>query len=178
MYISSGRARLLVAVFEHLEQYRERAEAKNTDLVDELIHGVKNIDAYTLLLYDAIKCLDNREYDIIERLYAFPPRTVGLTRDEVARNFNVTRERICQVEAKALQKIKRYLTKLNDEETPAVISALKIKKTKQLEHAKRAEEQGDHVSMDVYTHNYQVLDNAISKLKIQQDIHKWEEGTR
>lgn len=180
MYILKDRATecealLLTEVFEHLKKYRDRARANGSSVADELNNASsKDIGAYMRGLRDAVANLSNCECDIIERLYGFSPRTKGLTREEVARDYGVTRERIRQVEARALQKIKRYSTEFTDEERQSLISILKIEKGNQIVHANRAEEQGNHVSMEVYMHNWSVCDNAENKLKIQQDICKWQ----
>lgn len=177
--LTDGEACLLVAIFEHLKKYSERAETKGTSVADELSECTEDISQYAEAVRHAIaNCLDDREYEIILKRYGLPPYKKCSTREEVAQNFGVTRERIRQIEAKALQKIKRFLIKLNDEEVSAAISALKNERANQMVHASRAEEQGDYTSMDVYMHNWQACNNAASKLKIQQDIRKWERSAQ
>lgn len=174
--LTEGEARLLVAVFEHLKPYYERAKTKNTSVADELSECTEDINQYAEAVRHAIaNCLDDREYEIILKRYGLPPYKNCSTREEVAQNFGVMRERIRQVEAKALQKIKRFLINLNDEETSAAISALENERANQMVHASRAEEQGDYTSMDVYMHNCIACTNARNKLAIQQEIRKFKE---
>lgn len=54
------------------------------------------------------KCLSAREVKVITLRYGFD-NGYGKTLEEVGREFHVTRERIRQIEAKALLKIRRYM---------------------------------------------------------------------
>lgn len=173
-----GEARLLVAVFEHLGEYSERANANDTSVSDELSESTEDISVYVSALRHAMRnCLSDREREVIARRYELSPYKKCSTREEIARDFNVTRERIRQVEAKALRKIKRYMTELTDEETDKVVYNLQADVQEHLMDATRAYVAGDSVSEEVYDHYWTVGTNAINKLKIQQAIRKYREGT-
>ena len=51
-------------------------------------------------------CLDEREREIINLRFGIDDSQI-LTLDEIGKKFNLTRERIRQIEKKALKKIKR-----------------------------------------------------------------------
>lgn len=175
MYISKslltdGEACLLVAIFEHLKKYEKRAQANGTSVAIE-INNSSEFNAYTYkdVLVDVIANLNNHERKIIGKLYGLLS-CKRLSREEVAREFNVTRERIRQFEAKTLQKMKRYLTELTDEEEQTIIPLLDIAKIEQLVQANRAEEQGNIEAMGNYMNNYLICRGAIGKLRIRQDM--------
>lgn len=123
---TNGQANLLIAIFKHLRQYSEQAKANGTSVADELNNATtQDFDMYAILLDDALaNCLTNHEHELIARRYGLQPYTKCFTREEVARNFNVTYERIRQCEARSIQKIRRFMTELNDEETDKVICDL------------------------------------------------------
>lgn len=175
--LTDGEARLLVAVFEHLKPYDEQAKAKNTSVADEMNSaGGEIIRAYYGLLQEALVWwLDARERTIIELRYGLLNSGKCYTHEEIAPKFDVTRERICQIETLALCKIKRRITELNDRETAAAISLLDAKAQEHLEHAVGAKVQGDAVSGDVYMHNCIACTNARNKLAIQLEIRKFKE---
>lgn len=177
--LTEGEARLLVAVFGRLKPYYERAKAKGTSVADEMNNDDEEIfGTYQVLLRKELSySLTNREYKIIIRRYGLSADGKRHTLEEVSREFNVTRERIRQVEAKVLKKIKQRMTELNDEETDRAIYELRQAKEKQLMNSVRAHEQGDSVSDEVYTHNWAVCVDAINKLKIQKNIRKHRDGT-
>lgn len=171
--LTEGEARLLVAVFEHLRKYSERAKENDTSVSDELSECTEDISVYADALSDAMgNCLNDREYDVIAQRYELSPYKKCSTREEIARNFNVTRERIRQCEAKALKKIHQYMTELTDEEADKVIYNLQADVQEHLMDATRAYVAGDSVSEEVYDHYWTVGTNAINKLKIQQAIRK------
>lgn len=68
-------------------------------------------------LMDAVASLDPRSRRIVEARYLAEPDDL-LTLEELSHEFGVTRERIRQVEQKALQKLKRFLTR------PEVVAAV------------------------------------------------------
>lgn len=173
--LTDGEARLLVAVFEHLKPYDEQAKAKNTSVADEMNSaGGEIIRAYYGLLQEAlVSSLDARERTIIEQRYGLLNSGKCYTHEEIAPRFDITPDRIRQLEDRALRKIKRHMTELNDEETAAAISLLDAKAQEHLEHAVGAKVQGDAVSGDVYMHNCIACTNARNKLAIQQDIRKF-----
>lgn len=173
--LTEGEARLLVAVFEHLKPYYERAKTRHTSVADEM--STKTIlETYDELLDRALVVkLTKRERTIIEQRYGLSKGGKCYTHEEIAPKFDVTRERICQIETLALCKIKQYMTELNDEETAAAISLLDAKAQEHLEHAVGAKVQGDAVSGDVYMHNCIACTNARNKLAIQQEIRKFKE---
>ena len=57
----------------------------------------------------ALGCLTEREREVVEHRFGLKTG-FGKTLEEVGNEFNVTRERIRQIEAKALRKIKRSST--------------------------------------------------------------------
>lgn len=175
--LPEGEACLLVAVFEHLGEYSERANANDTSVSDELSESTEDISVYVSALRHAMRnCLSDREREVIARRYELSPYKKCSTREEIARDFNVTRERIRQIEARALQKIRRYMTEFNGEETNMIIRALEIQAQEELKNSAQAQEQGDSVSEEVYTHNWMVDTSVENKLKIQQAIRKYREG--
>lgn len=176
--LSEGEARLLVAVFEHLRKYSERAKENDTSVSDELSECTEDISVYVSALNHAIaNCLNDREREVIKRRYILSPYTECSTLEEIARNFNVTRERIRQVEAKALRKIKQHMTELDDEETYTVVYGLQADAQEHLTDAVRAHDAGDSALEEIYNHYWTVGTNAANKLKIQQAIRKYREGT-
>ncbi|MFU9937064.1 sigma factor-like helix-turn-helix DNA-binding protein [Fannyhessea vaginae] len=171
--LPEGEAHLLVAVFEHLRKYSERAKENDTSVSDELSECTEDISVYADALSDAMgNCLNDREYDVIAQRYELSPYKKCSTREEIARNFNVTRERIRQIEARAIKKIRRFMTEFNGEETNMIIRALEIQAQEELKNSAQAQEQGDSVSEEVYTHNWMVDTSVENKLKIQQAIRK------
>lgn len=176
--LPEGEAHLLVAVFEHLRKYSERAKENDTSVSDELSECTEDISVYADALNHAIaNCLNDREYDVIAQRYELSPYKKCSTREEIARNFNVTRERIRQVEAKALRKIKQHMTELDDEETYTVVYGLQADAQEHLTDAVRAHDAGDSALEEVYNHYWTVGTNAANKLKIQQAIRKYRERT-
>lgn len=173
--LKEGKARLLVAVFEHLKPYYERAKAKHTNVIDEM-YTEKIFDTYDALLDRAlIAKITEREWPIIKYRYGLSEHRDLHTLEETAREFNLTRERIRQIEASALRKIKQYMTELNDEEADVVIRLLAAKAQEHKGHVVGANLQNDAVSGDVYMHNCIACTNARNKLKIQQAIRKFKE---
>lgn len=160
--LSDGEARLLVAVFAHLRKYSERAKAKHTSVADEMDNADEEIfNVYYGLLEKAlIGRLSEREYKVIAQHYGIFPYAKPRTLEEVGRELNLTRERIRQVEAKALKKIHQYMTELTDEEADKVIYNLIA---------------GDSVPEEVYDHYWKVDTNAINKLEIQRRIRRHRE---
>lgn len=177
--LTEGEARLLVAVFDHLKPYYKQAKAKHTSVADEINNAGREIlSVYYGLLAKAPACsLTYREYIIIMKRFGISPYTRRSTLEEIGREFGVTRERIRQVEAKALKKIHQYMTELNDEETAKVVYNLQADVQEHLLDATRAYVAGDSVSEEVYDHYWTVGTNAANKLKIQQAIRKYREGT-
>lgn len=177
--LTEGEARLLVTVFDHLKPYGEQAKAKHTSVADEMNNADEKIRCtYQVLLRRELSYgLTNRENRIIIRRYGLSADGECHTLEEIAREFGVTRERIRQVEAKALKKIHQYMTELNDEETDKVVYNLQSDVQEHLMDATRAYVAGDSVSEEVYDHYWTVGTNAINKLKIQQAIRKYREGT-
>lgn len=173
--LTEGEARLLVAVFEHLKPYYEQAKANKASVVTEMNYADEGIfDVYYGLLEKAlIGRLSEREYKVIAQRYGIFPYAKPRTLEEVGREFGVTRERIRQVESKALKKIKQYMTELNDEETDKVVYNLQADVQEHLLDATRAYVAGDSVSEEVYDHYWTVGTNATNKLKIQQAIRKY-----
>lgn len=173
--LKEGKARLLVAVFEHLKPYYEQAKAKDTNVIDEM-YAEKIFDTYDALLDRAlIAKITEREWTIIKYRYGLSEHRNLHTLEETAREFSVTRERIRQAEASALSKIKQYMTELSDEETDVATSLLDHKAQECLGHAVGAKVQSDAVSGDVYTHKWMVHTDARNKLKIQQAMRKFKE---
>lgn len=172
--LPEGEACLLVAVFEHLGEYSERAKENDTSVSDELSERLEEISVYTDVLTHAMEiCLNDREYDVIAQRYELSPYTECSTLEEIARNFNVTRERIRQIEARALQKLRRFSTELNSTEARMATEALKAYKKGQYAQWMHAQENGDRGAGNAYVHNYRACVNAINKLKIQQAIRKY-----
>lgn len=175
--LTEGEARLLVAVFYHLKPYYERAKANGTSVADE----TKNDDGEIFNVYYGLfekaltGRLSEREYKIIAQRYGIFPYAKPRTLEEIGREFGVTRERIRQVEAKALKKIHQYMTELNDEETAKVVYNLQADVQEHLMDAARARVAEDSVSEEVYDHYWTVGTDAINKLKIQQNIRKHRE---
>lgn len=177
--LTEGEALLLATVFDHLKPYYEQAKANHTSVADEMNNANEKIlETYYGLLTKMLteNFLSEREYKIIMRRFGLSASGKRHTLEEVASQFNVTRERIRQVEAKALKKIKRYMTELTDEETNKVVYNLQADVQEHLMDATRACVAGDSVSEEVYDHYWTVGTNAINKLKIQQAIRKYREG--
>lgn len=175
--LTEGEARLLIAVFEHLKPYNEQAKAKNTSVADEMNSaGEKILNTYYFLLKRAMTVrLSVRERIIIKQRYGFLPHGKCYTREEIAPEFGVTRERIRQAEDKALTKIKQYMTELDEYETYMATCILEDKMQERLEHAMEAGDQGDTVSKNVYGHDWIVCTDVRNKLAIQQDIRRFKE---
>lgn len=175
--LTEGEARLLVAVFDHLKPYYEQSKAKLSIVANDMSNDqAPTLLAYYGLLQEALaSSLDARERTIIEQRYGLSKGGKCYTHEEIASKFDVTRERICQIETLALCKIKRRMTELHDEETAAAISLLDAKAQEHLEHAVGAKVQGDAVSGDVYMHNCIACTNARNKLAIQLEIRKFKE---
>lgn len=175
--LTEGEARLLVAVFDHLKPYYEQAKANKTSVADEMNNADEKIPGiYQVLLRRKLSYgLTNRENKIIIRRYGLSEDGHPRTLEEIGREFGVTRERIRQVEAKALKKIHQYMTELNDEETAKVVYNLQADVQEHLMDATRAYIAGDSVSEEVYDHYWTVGADAINKLKIQQAIRKHRE---
>lgn len=174
--LTEGEARLLVAVFDHLKPYYEQAKAKHTSVADEMNNADEEIlETYYGLLTKMLteSLLSEREYKIIIRRFGLSASGKRRTLEEVGREFGVTRERIRQVEAKALRKIRRYMTELNGEETDKVVYNLQADVQEHLLDATRACVAGDSVSEEVYDHYWTVGTDAINKLRIQQAIRKY-----
>lgn len=171
--LTEGEARLLAALFDHLKPYSEQVKNKRSVAVDD---GEEILETYYGLLQGALVwCLDARERTIIKYRYGLSKGGKCYTHEEIAPKFDVTRERICQIETLALRKIKQYMTELNDEETAVAISLLDAKAQEHLEHAVGAKGQRDAVSGDVYMHNCIACTNARNKLAIQLEIRKFKE---
>lgn len=172
--LTEGEARLLVAVFDHLKPYYEQAKANHTSVADEMNNADEKIPGiYQVLLRRKLSYgLTNRENKIIIRRYGLSEDGHPRTLEEIGREFGVTRERIRQVEAKALKKIHQYMTELDDEETDKVVYNLQSDVQEHLMDATRAYIAGDSVSEEVYDHYWTVGADAINKLKIQQAIRK------
>lgn len=177
--LSEGEARLLVAVFFHLNPYYEQAKAKHTSVADEMNNADEEIfDVYYGLLKKAlIGRLSEREYKVIAQRYGIFPYAKRRTLEEIGREFGVTRERIRQVEAKALKKIHQYMTELNDEETAKVVYNLQADVQEHLMDAVRARVAEDSALAEMYEHCWSVGTDAINKLKIQRRIRRHREGT-
>lgn len=175
--LTEGEARLLVAVFDHLKPYYEQAKAKHTSVADEMKNDdVQLFGAYFEQLAKVLTgCLNEREYKIITKRFGLFPYARCRPLEEIGREFGVTRERIRQVEAKALRKIKQHMTELDDEETAKVVYNLQADVQEHLMDATRAYIAGDSVSEEVYDHYWTVGADAINKLKIQQAIRKHRE---
>ena len=166
--LREGEARLLIALFDHLKIYDECAKTKDTSIAAEMNNANEKIleTYYELLERALVVKLNNRERKVIKWRY-------GLSADEIAPDSSVKPERIRPIELKALQKIRRYMTEFNGEETNMIIRALEIQAQEELKNSAQAQEQGDSVSEEVYTHNWMVDTSAENKLKIQQAIRKY-----
>lgn len=175
--LTEGEARLLIAVFDHLKPYYEQAKAKHTSVVDEMNSANEKIleTYYELLERALVVKLTTQELTVIKYHYGLSMDKKCYTFDEIAPAFSVKPERIHQIELEALRKIKRYMTELNSEETNMIIRALEIQAQEELENSTQAQEQGDSVSEEVYTHNRMVDTAVANKLRIQQDIRKYRE---
>lgn len=172
--LPEGEAHLLVAVFEHLRKYSERAKENDTSVSVELSECTEDISVYASAINHAIaNCLNDREYDVIAQRYELSPYTECSTLEEIARNYNVTRERIRQTEARAIKKIRRFMTKLNNTEARMATEALKAYKKGQYAQWMHAQENGDRGAVNAYVHNYRACVNAINKIEIQKQIRKW-----
>ena len=152
--LPEGEAHLLVAVFYHLNPYYERAKAKHTSVADEMNNADGEIfNVYYGLLEKAlIGRLSEREYKIITQRFGLFPYARCRPLEEIGREFGVTRERIRQCEAKALQKIKQHMTELDDEETYTVVYGLQADAQEHLTDAARAHKAGDSALEEVYNH--------------------------
>lgn len=177
--LTEGEARLLVAVFDHLKPYYEQAKANKTSVADEMNNADEKIPGiYQVLLRREISYgLTSRENKIIIRRYGLSADGECHTLEEIGREFGITRERIRQLEAKALKKIHHYMTELTDEETDKVLCNLQTDVQEHLLDATRAYVAGNSDLEEVYDHYWTVGTNAINKLKIQQNIRKYREGT-
>lgn len=176
--LTEGEARLLVAVFEHLKPYYEQAKANKASVVTEMNYADEGIfETYYGLLTEMLRgsLLSERENKIIIRRFGLSASGKRHTLEDVGREFGVTRERIRQVEAKALRKIKQHMTELDDEETYTVVCGLQADVQEHLLDATRAYVAGDSVSEEVYNHYWTVGTNAANKLKIQQAVRKYRE---
>lgn len=171
--ITAGKMRLLAALFGHLKPYSEQAKNKRSIAVDD---GEEILETYYGLLQGALVCLlDARERTVIEKRYGLLNSGKCYAYEEIAPQFDITPDRIRQLEDRALRKIKRHMTELNDEETAAAISLLDAKAQEHLGHAIGAKVQDDATSGDVYMYKWMVHTNAIDKLKIQQKMRKFKE---
>lgn len=176
--LREGEALLLVAVFDHLKPYYKQAKGKHTSVAEEMSKADGEIiEPYFELYKEAIiKALTPRERKVITQRFGLSVNGKPRALEEVGREFGVTRERIRQVESKALKKIHQYMTELNDEETDKVVCNLQSDVQEHLMDATRAYIAGDSVSEEVYDHYWTVGADAINKLKIQQAIRKHREG--
>jgi len=178
--LTEGEARLLVAVFFHLKPYYERAKAKGTSVADEMNNDSGEIlETYYGLLTKVLRenLLNEREFKIIMRRYGLSANGKRCTLEEIGQEFGVTRERIRQVEAKALKKIHQYMTELNDEEADKVIYNLRADVREHLMDAARARVAEDSALEEMYERYWSVGIDAINKLEIQRRIRRHREGT-
>lgn len=72
-----------------------------TDIIDHNL-SVKNI------ILNLASVLDDRQLDIIRRHFGFNPSSEPETLEDIARSYNLTRERIRQIESQALVKLRQY----------------------------------------------------------------------
>lgn len=172
--LAEGEALLLVAVFDHLKPYYKQAKGKHTSVAEEMSKADGEIiEPYFELYKEAIiKALTPRERKVITQRFGLSVNGKPRALEEVGREFGVARERIRQVEAKALKKIKRYMTELNDEETDRAICELYAKEMERLGDAVKAHKAGDFVSEEVYNHGWMVCSTAADKLRIQRALRK------
>lgn len=178
--LTEGEARLLVAVFDHLKPYYEQAKAKGTSVADEMNNDSGEIlETYYGLLTKVLRenLLSEREFKIIMRRYGLSAGGKRHTLEEIGREFGVTRERIRQVEAKALKKIRRFMTELTDEETDKVVYNLQADVQEHLLDAARAHVAEDSALEEMYERYWSVGIDAINKLEIQRRIRRHREGT-
>lgn len=175
--LPEGEAHLLVAVFEHLRKYSERAKENDTSVSVELSECTEDISVYASAINHAIaNCLNDREREVIKRRYILSPYTECSPRAEIARDFDTTCERIRQCEARAVHKIRRFMTELNTEEILEVVLALGTQAQRELQNSKHAQEQGDSVADEVYMHHWKACIDAANKIKIQHEIRRWQDG--
>lgn len=175
--LTEGEARLLVAVFFHLNPYYEQAKAKHTSVADEMNNANKQIFGmyHGLLKKALIYNLTDRENKIITQRFGLSADGKRRTLEEVGREFGVTRKRIRQCEAKALKKIHQYMTELDNEETNRAIGALAVMAQEAADRAIVARDEGDLISDVACTHRWTVCNDTMDKLKIQQAIRKHRE---
>lgn len=174
--LAEGEARLLVAMFDHLKPYYEQAKAKGTSIADEMNNAnTEDLNSCTSLLRTALRTLLNdRGYVVIKQRYGLSTDGKRHTLEEVGYELGITRERVRQLEAKALKKIHQYMTELTDEETARTVSELQDRETEYLRSPDANHDQ-DEMLRDICTHNWEVCISAHRKLKIQQEIRKYRE---
>ena len=101
----SNQAKLL-ETYVSLVQCSEGAEALKADTDDELIKCAFGVSPSTLT---------DREKRIIVLRYGLATNGAKCSYEEIGKQFNVTRERIRQLEAKALNKLKILKQRRHDE---------------------------------------------------------------
>lgn len=183
--LTEGEARLLVAVFDHLKPYYEQAKANKASVVTEMNYADEDIfNVYHGLLEKAFICnLTDQEREIIAQRYGiltdgkFHTIEEILFSQEITPQLNVMHARMRQLEAKALKKIHQYMTELTDEETDKVLCNLQADVQEYLLDAARAHVAEDSALEEMYERYWSIGTDAISKLKIQQNIRKHREGT-